>query len=196
MLTAAKLLGAHAPLLLHQDMFEVISLSKFSFSVEIYMSSLLRSACIFLAILTFPLTAFAQSKSAEDELVKMHQELLQFHLNGDVEGWLATESEQYVVANRGEVTHPSKKDREARIKPYLKRTRFREYRDLIAPVVRVSSDGSLAWLIAQVKASGVQTSDDGKQAPIEFTSAWIELFEKKDGKWVRVGNVSNFKPPN
>jgi len=160
------------------------------------MSSSLQAICILLAILAFHLTAFAQSKSAEDELIKMHQDLLQFHLKGDVDSWLATESDQYVVANRGEVTYPSKKDREARIGPYLKRTKFKEYRDLIAPVVRVSKDGSLAWLIAQVKASGVQTADDGKQQPLEFTSAWIELFERKDGKWIRVGNVSNFKPPD
>jgi hypothetical protein len=136
------------------------------------MRSLLKTIFVFLAILTFSITAFAQSKAAEDELIKMHQDLLQFHLKGDVESWLATESDQYVVANRGEVTHPSKKDREARIAPYLKRTKFKEYPDLIAPVVRVWKDGSLAWLIAQVRASGVQTTD-GKQEPIEFTSAWI-----------------------
>jgi hypothetical protein len=158
------------------------------------MNSLLKSIFVFLAILTFPVTAFPQTKSAGDELIKMHQDLLQFHLKGDVESWLATESDRYVVANRGEVTFPSKKDREARIGPYLKRTKFKEYRDLIAPEVRISKDGSLAWLIAQVKASGVQTTDDGKQEAIEFTSAWIELFERKDGKWIRVGNVSNFKP--
>ena len=158
------------------------------------MRSLPKSVGLFLTILCLPLTASAQSKSAEDELIKMHQDLLQFHLKGDVESWLATESDLYVVANRGEVTHPSKKDREARIGPYLKRTKFKEYRDLIAPVVRVSKDGSLAWLIAQVFASGVQNTDAGKQEPIEFTSAWIELFEKKDGLWIRIGNVSNFKP--
>ena len=158
------------------------------------MSSLPKSICILLVMLTSSLTALAQSKSPEDELIRMHQELLQFHLNGDVESWLATESEQYVVANRGEVTHPTRKEREARIKPHLNRTRFKEYRDLIPPEVRISRDGTLAWLIAQVKASGVQTTDDGKQESIEFTSAWIELFEKRDGQWIRVGNVSNFKP--
>ena len=158
------------------------------------MSSLLKSICFLLAIVTFSITAFAQNKSAEDELIKMHQELLQFHLKADVESWLATESDQYVVANRGEVTHPLKKEREAQITPYLKRTKFKEYRDLIAPEVRISKDGSLAWLIAQVTASGIQTTDGGKQEPIEFTCAWIELFERKDGKWIRVGNVSNFKP--
>jgi hypothetical protein len=132
--------------------------------------------------------------SDEAQLLKIHKDLLQSHLRADLDSWLASESDEYVVANRGEVTHPTKRERAGRIGPYLKRTKFREYRDLIQPVVRVSKDDSMAWLIAQVKASGVQVTDNGKEEPIEFISAWIELFEKKDGRWMRVGNVSNFKP--
>lgn len=30
--------------------------------------------------------------------------------------------------------------------------------------------------------------------PIQFVSAWIELYKKRDGRWLRTGNVSNFKP--
>jgi hypothetical protein len=33
---------------------------------------------------------------------------------------------------------------------------------------------------------------EGSQ-PLEFISAWIELYEKRDGRWWRIGNVSNFK---
>ena len=28
---------------------------------------------------------------------------------------------------------------------------------------------------------------------IEFDSAWIELYEKRNGRWVRIGNVSNIR---
>ena len=125
----------------------------------------------------------------------MHAALLKAHLDSDVRAWLATESDRYVVANRGEITHPSKADRLAVLGDYLGRTRFREYRDLVPPIVRVSRDGSMAWLIAQVKASGVQRKDSGGEEPIEFVCAWIELYEKQGGRWMRVGNVSNFKEP-
>jgi len=30
--------------------------------------------------------------------------------------------------------------------------------------------------------------------PVEFVSAWIELYRKVDGRWMRTGNVSNFRP--
>ena len=61
------------------------------------------------------------------------------------------------------------------------------------PIVRISKDGSLGWLIAQVSAAGVQADAGGQEKPVAFTSAWIELYEKQNGRWVAVGNVSNFK---
>jgi len=38
--------------------------------------------------------------------------------------------------------------------------------------------------------SGVQGE---QKTPVGFVSAWIELYEKRKGRWYRVGNVSNFK---
>ena len=49
-------------------------------------------------------------------------------------------------------------------------------------------------MIVQVAARGVQTADDGTKKPIEFVSAWVELYEKRDRRWYGVGNVSNFRP--
>ena len=69
------------------------------------------------------------------------------------------------------------------------------YRDRVPPIVQVSADGSLGWVIAQVEAKGEQTAPDGTVETLEFVSAWIELYEQRGGKWFRTGNVSNFKEP-
>lgn len=61
---------------------------------------------------------------------------------------------------------------------------------MVAPVVHVSADGTAGWVIAQIKANGTEV---GGTRTLQFQSAWIELYEKRDGKWRRVGNVSNFK---
>ena len=109
--------------------------------------------------------------SDEAVLLEMHREVLRDHMTADVEGWLAAESEDYVVAGRGEVTRPTKKERAEHLGPYLRRTKFKEYRDLIPPIVRVSKDGTLGWLICQITASGTQTSDAGREEPISFVSS-------------------------
>jgi hypothetical protein len=116
------------------------------------------------------------------------------HRLGDVELMLRAESEDYVVANRGEISRPTLEQRRARFGPYLGSTRFDEYVDVAPPTVMVSRDGTLGWVIVQVRARGEQTAASGTKQTITFESAWIELYEKRGNEWLRVGNVSNFKP--
>ncbi len=65
---------------------------------------------------------------------------------------------------------------------------------MAAPQVKVSRDGTLGWVIVQVRAAGVQSTAGGGTQPLAFESAWIELYERRGAQWFRVGNVSNFKP--
>jgi len=116
------------------------------------------------------------------------------HRESNADLLLLSEAPDFISANRGQITQPTLDARRARFQQYLGTTRFAEYIDLVPPVVRVSDDGSLGWVIVQVRAAGVQTTQDGGSQPLAFESAWIELYERREGSWYRVGNVSNFKP--
>jgi hypothetical protein len=157
------------------------------------LESLFKTSAMALMIVVMPFAVFGQRSTDREQLLQLHKRVLQNHLDGNIDDWLRSESEEYVLANRGEVSFPGKRERAAAIGPYLKRSEFRIYRDLIEPIVRVSRDGTLGWVIVQVEAEGVSRNEDGRQDPIRFTSAWIELYEKKSGRWLRIGNVSNFK---
>lgn len=132
------------------------------------------------------------SEGERQALLALHREVLEGHLASEAR-WLANEPDDYVVANRGEISRPTLEERRKRFGSYLGATRFSSYRDLVPPIATVSRDGTLGWVICQVGAEGVQTTE-GKAEPLSFVSAWIELYEKRDGVWRRVGNVSNFKP--
>lgn len=136
----------------------------------------------------------ATPRSDNQQLLALHEEVMRAHRESDVELLLAAEEDDYVIANRGEITRPDRKSRREGLGPYLARTRFSMYSDKAPPIARVSADGSLGWVIVQVEARGEQTTPGGTVEPVEFVSAWIELYEKRNGRWVRVGNVSNFKP--
>jgi pimeloyl-ACP methyl ester carboxylesterase len=138
--------------------------------------------------------AAAPDPSDRNALLALHERVIRAHLESDVEMLLADEAADYVVANRGEVTRPTLEERRNRLGPYLRRTRFIEYRDDTPPIAHVSPDGRLGWVVVQVTARGVQTAGDGTEEEIRFTGAWIELYEKMGGVWKRTGNVSNFKP--
>jgi hypothetical protein len=134
------------------------------------------------------------SSDDENQLLLLHEEVLQAHRESNVTLLLNAERDDYTIANEGEVIHPDRNARRQQLGPYLEGTRFSVYQDQIPPVVKVSNDGSLGWVIAQVEARGEQTAPDGTIVPVEFVSSWIELYEKRGGRWFRIGNVSNFKP--
>jgi hypothetical protein len=134
-------------------------------------------------------------EAASSQLLALHQEVMAAHRAGDAKLIVARESEDYVVGSRGEVTFPSLEERSRQLGGYLGSTHFEKYEDLIEPVVQVSPDGMLGWVIAQVGAHGVQERGDGTSERVDFVCAWIELYEHRDGRWFRVGNVSTFRPP-
>lgn len=128
-----------------------------------------------------------------DELRALHERVLEAHRAGDVNAWMAIEADPYVSANGGRITFPDAAQRRAAREPYLRSTTFTAYRDLRPPIVRISADGSLGWVIAEVEVRGTQVSD-GAETPVEAVWAWIELYEKQAGQWRIVGNVSNRRP--
>jgi len=142
----------------------------------------------------FPVPAQNGSFSDTLGIQAMHEALLESHLDGDAEGVLANEAEGIVVVSQGDVLLPTRQERARQFTRYLERATFTEYRDLVDPIVRVSECGDMGWLIAQVFISGEYIGADGRREPFESTWAWIELYEKRDGQWWRIGEVSNRKP--
>ncbi len=137
-----------------------------------------------------------QSDKDAKEILRLHKELIDAHKAKDVDKLLASEPDRVFSVSRGEIIYQTKAERISQFTRYLESTRFEEYRDLIDPIIHVSDDGTLGWLIAQVKISGTRTGDGGTDRSFESVWAWIELFEKKDGRWYRIGDVSNVRPDN
>ncbi|HEX6789916.1 MAG TPA: hypothetical protein VF247_01280 [Candidatus Krumholzibacteria bacterium] len=156
---------------------------------------LVTTTLLLAAVATMAAPAQDASNPDRESLLRLHANVIRAHLESDVERLLADEADTYyVVSGRGEITWPTLAERRARLGAYLGRTRFDTYRDEVEPVVTISDDGTLGWVVVQIEARGTQKSDAGPDEPVQFVSSWIELYQKRDGRWQRVGNVSNFKP--
>jgi hypothetical protein len=139
------------------------------------------------------LSAEEHSNRDAEEILRLHKELIESHKAYDVDKLFTPEADSVVTVNGGEVFFQTKKERIPRFKQYLENTSFEEYRDLIEPIVRVSKDGTLGWLIAQVKITGAHIDESKKSKPFDTVWAWIELYEKRNGRWYRIGDVSTLK---
>jgi len=133
---------------------------------------------------------------AEDEaaLLGIHAAVIQAHLDGDAEAWTALETDTVLVGSRGEVFRAGRAERLEGRRAYLGATRFSVYRDLQAPIVRVAGDRSIGWVVAQVGLAGVQANAVGGADSMAATWAWIETYERVDGRWLMSGNISTAKP--
>jgi hypothetical protein len=150
----------------------------------------LQPTCVVLAI-TACTAAPVADRDPGAELLAIHEQVLEAHRTGDVDLWMGTEVDEFVSANAGSITFPTLAERRAMREPYLRSTTFDVYHDVREPVVEVSPDGQLGWVIVQVEVAGTQIMPDSSTAAIEAVWAWIELYRKVDGQWKLVGNVSN-----
>jgi hypothetical protein len=160
---------------------------------RMYRRNIAAFAMLALTILSCAPGTTRRDSGDEDQLLLLHEEAMRAHRESNIDLLLEAEEDDYIVSSRGEVSHPDRDARRQFLGPYLESTRFSVYRDQIPPVVKVSRDGSLGWVVVQVEAKGEQTEPDGTVVPLEFVSSWISLYEKRSGRWVRIGNVSNFK---
>lgn len=126
------------------------------------------------------------------ELKELHKELIQSHLKKDTAFFTMNLSDRFFRVKDGEITFPDRESIHKQAKHYLEIHDFNEYTDLREPIIRISKDRSMAWSLSQVRVSGI-TSANGIAEPFSFTCAWITLFERRDRKWIKLGEVSSFK---
>ena len=127
------------------------------------------------------------------EILTLHQKTIDAHWSKDVDFIVQDLSEDYFSVSDGEIRMPKKDEIRSTFDSYLNNTTFSEYRDLREPIIGISKDGSMAWSIVQVKVAGKRTMDDGNERDLDFTCAWITLYERQDDRWIRLGEVSTFK---
>jgi len=127
------------------------------------------------------------------EILELHQQAIEAHLNRDVDFFVHNISENYLSVSKGEIRKPSKDEIRSQFSNYLNNTTFVEYRDLQEPIIEFSDDGSVAWSIVRVKVAGIRTMNDGTERELDFICAWITLYRRQNDKWIRLGEVSSFK---
>jgi hypothetical protein len=127
------------------------------------------------------------------EILNLNEITIDAHLKKDVGFFTKDISDDYFSVGNGEIRNPTKEEITSQFERYLQGTTFTEYRNLREPIVGFSKDGSLAWSLVQVKVAGRSQAEFGTERDFDVTWAWITLYERKGDRWIRLGEVSNFK---
>jgi hypothetical protein len=142
----------------------------------------------------------AGSRLARVDLEAARRELLAAHESGRVAhfkadaGLLASErGETFLTVGQGKVETVTAMQERDFFEGYFRGARYEEWDDLEPPVVRVSDDGSMGWIVSRVRVKRTSPGADGTPQERAFVYAGIMTYEKSEGRWIRVANVSTFE---
>lgn len=126
-------------------------------------------------------------------LLKIHAQHRQAHFNTDVDLLLAHSGHEFISVSNGEVHRSTPADQRAFFENYFKGATYYEWDDLEPPIIRISADATMAWVIVRTQVRRT-TRLEGAEEPreIRFVYAGIMTYEKNEGNWVQVANVSTF----
>jgi len=132
-------------------------------------------------------------KALRLEILELHKKTIDAHWQKDVDFFVKDMAKDFLSVQNGEIQRPQKDEIIRKMSDYLNNTTFTEYRDLEKPLIGFSKDGTIAWSIVRVKVAGKRKMADGTERDLDFTCAWITLYEHHGDKWLRLAEVSNFK---
>ena len=152
--------------------------------------------CIVLFAVSLNVAQTGPSVDLEKEradLLRLHEAGREAHFRTDVEQLLGSAPEEFITVSDGKITRVTKSDQRKHFADYFKDAKYYEWDDMEEPIIRVSKDGSMAWMITRVKVRRTQKDAAGMEREQKFIYAGIMTYEKHDGKWMQVANVSTFE---
>jgi hypothetical protein len=127
------------------------------------------------------------------EILELHKKEINAHWNKDIDFFVSDISQNYMSVAGEDAHRPSREEIRSQFSTYLNNTTFTKYEDVFEPIIGFSKDGSLAWVILQIKVEGQRMMEEGAEVELDFTCAWITLYEREDDRWIRLVDVSTFK---
>ncbi|MCP4428561.1 MAG: hypothetical protein GY803_29095 [Chloroflexi bacterium] len=127
-------------------------------------------------------------------LIKRHIEDRKAHFNRDVEALLAGMVDDQIIVRDGQIATRSLSKAKEQFQAYFQGSTFHEWDDLEPPIIRVSEDGRMAYMVNRVRVRYSRQSNNGEQPETSFVCAWLMVYEKRGNDWVAVANASTFEP--
>jgi hypothetical protein len=152
-----------------------------------------------LRLLVFLLTLGACSPRPDLEadraaLLRMHALAQTAHLDKRPDLLVASFADSFLDISRGAVTVRTPAESRARFQAYFARSTFLEWADLAPPVIRISPEGQMAYVIVQKRVRLSALDSTGKPQPEHTIFAWVELYEKRGGRWTLMAVASTDRP--
>jgi hypothetical protein len=148
-------------------------------------------------LLLLPLAACSKTAGREAdhaELLRLHEQARTAHLEKKADLLVSTFSDSFVQINHGVVSRPTHEESRRRMQTYFDRSTFQEWDDTAPPIIRISPDGHMAYVIVQKSVRLTSPDSSGAARAEHSLFAWVEIYEKQAGKWTLMAVASTDRP--
>lgn len=127
-------------------------------------------------------------------LVKVLQQERKAHFDKDIDLFLGTFADSIVSVYNGKVEINTHDETKSRFTPYFKSVEFIKWDDVIEPMIDISDDGTMGYVV--IKKTIVLTYPDTLGNPLIDSAnyAWVSIYRKLQGEWKVVCNASTYEP--
>jgi ketosteroid isomerase-like protein len=151
------------------------------------------AAVVTAAGLSFLAARSARGRGPErdrQEILRDYEAIKAAHFHRDAAAFLAPYDSSWVVVSSGSVNSRTGALAQAPLQAYLDSMTFTDITDVESPRIEVATDGDMAWLLGHVRIRGQRRRADGTTIPIEFESAFVDVWRKHGGRWRIVAHAN------
>jgi hypothetical protein len=143
-----------------------------------------------------PATRDAASAAAADhaELLRLHDLQRTAHLEKRADLLVAAQADSMLSVSRGRVSLNRPAETRAMFQSYFDASTFEMWEDAAPPVIRVSPDGGMAYVVVEKRVHLSAPDSAGRPRSERTRFAWLEVYEKRGGRWAMTAIASTDRP--
>ena len=122
-------------------------------------------------------------EAERDKILQLHKLQRDYHFNKDSISFADQLSENFISVNKGEITHPKKKELISRYHNYFSSVEFVKWDDVTDPIIKFSEDGKLAYTIVDKVVKVTYEDENGDFIDEETHFAWTAIYKKYGDEW-------------
>jgi len=132
--------------------------------------------------------------TAMNELSERQKQQRAAHFNRDAKIIFAEFADEYVSVGNGRVRKPSGDEGLKLLQNYFNNSTFIEWDDITPPIIKVSDDATLGYVIVHKKVRLLAKDAQGKEQEETEIFAWIATYQKIKGEWKLTAVASTNTP--
>ncbi len=139
------------------------------------------------------MTAPGQS-AAVDELLRLHHQARASHFSRDARSMVAGFADDFSDIRNGKIQKPAREASLSRFQNYLNNSTFIAWDDITPPIIRVSDDATMGYVIVHKKVRLRAKKANGTEVEEIEIFAWVAIYRKLKDEWKLVAVASTSTP--